>query len=185
MRRIFQFVSLVGLWTLTACGPQPTPAVNFVPLVAEEKQMETPGTIEITIPLVQNANVSSPVVTPVSPVSRPATEIGEDGSAVLLADDFPADIQPLLAQATQTLTGLPQAQIAAADVRVSRVEVRHWPDASLGCPQADMMYAAMITPGYLLELRAGGKTYEFHTDSVRTVVLCAIDGQNYHPAGTD
>lgn len=181
MRRIFQFITLISLLALTACGGQPqTPEINFVPLTAELKQAEAPATVEIAIPMIRSENASSPVATPVSPLSRPATEIGEDGSPVLAPADVSADVQPLLAKATETLLGLSSAQITAADVRVSRVEAREWPDAGLGCPQADMMYAAMITPGYLLELRAGGQTYEFHTDVAKTVTLCAIDGRKYN-----
>lgn len=181
MRKVFQVISLIVLLGLTACGGEsPAPEVNFVPLTPGQKQAGAPATVEVAIPMIQSGNETSPVATPVSPVSQLATEIGEDGSAVLPSVDVPADVQPLVAKAAEILTGLSSVQITAADVRVAGVEAREWPNAGLGCPREDMMYAAMITPGYLLQLQAGGKRYEFHTDSAKTVTLCAIDGQKYN-----
>ena len=40
-------------------------------------------------------------------------------------------------------TGLPKS-----DIKVVSVEAVQWPDTSLGCPQPDMMYAEVVTPGY-------------------------------------
>lgn len=50
-----------------------------------------------------------------------------------------------------------------------------WPDSGLGCPSPDLLYAAVITPGYQITLEAQGQTYIYHTDSVDNVVLC-VDG---------
>ncbi len=63
-------------------------------------------------------------------------------------------------------TGVSEAQIAV----VSAIS-EEWRDSSLGCPQPGGMYAQVITPGYRIVLEAGGKRYEYHTDSSR-VVLC-------------
>jgi hypothetical protein len=52
--------------------------------------------------------------------------------------------------------------------RVS-VEPRTWPDASLGCPKPDTMYAQVETPGYLIELEAAGKKHRYHSDHKRVV----------------
>jgi len=56
-------------------------------------------------------------------------------------------------------------------VKKVSVQPRTWPDASLGCPKPDTMYAQVETPGYLIELQASGKTYAYHSDRKR-VVLC-------------
>ncbi len=47
-----------------------------------------------------------------------------------------------------------------------------WPDASLGCPQPGIGYAAMMTPGYRILLVSGNATYEYHTDKQENVVYC-------------
>jgi len=46
-----------------------------------------------------------------------------------------------------------------------------WPDAGLGCPEAGKLYAAVVTPGYRIELESGGVRYRYHTDRAR-VKLC-------------
>ena len=38
-----------------------------------------------------------------------------------------------------------------------------WADASLGCPEADKMYAQVIVPGYRIIFRHAGNQYEVHT----------------------
>ncbi len=46
-------------------------------------------------------------------------------------------------------------------VDVQQVE---WPDSCLGLAGPDEMCAQMITPGFLIHVKAGEKVYEFHTD---------------------
>lgn len=55
--------------------------------------------------------------------------------------------------------------IAPEMLYLESIEAVQWPDASLGCPQPDMVYAAVITPGYLVLLSDGARTYAIHTDS--------------------
>jgi hypothetical protein len=57
-------------------------------------------------------------------------------------------------------------------VQVVSIEPRNWPDASLGCPQPDMLYAQVVTPGYLVLVDVSGERIEYHTDERRTVVRC-------------
>lgn len=56
-------------------------------------------------------------------------------------------------------------------IQVMGVEKRMWNDAGLGCPQPGMMYAQVITPGFLIRLSAQGKVYTYHTSLTRAV-LC-------------
>ncbi len=64
-----------------------------------------------------------------------------------------------------------RAGVPPEAVGIVRVEAVEWPDTSLGCPQPGMLYAQVMTPGYLIILEAAGKRYEFHTDRQR-LVLC-------------
>lgn len=50
-------------------------------------------------------------------------------------------------------------------VELVGVEAVDWPDASLGCPEPDMMYAAMLTPGYIFTYEVDGETYNVHTST--------------------
>jgi hypothetical protein len=57
---------------------------------------------------------------------------------------------------------------------ISLVEARSvvWPDSSLGCPQAGIMYAQVLTPGFLILLEHGGVITEYHANRGNYVVAC-------------
>ena len=88
---------------------------------------------------------------------------------------------------TPTVTGTPIAPSAAApvvaaigvdlgvppeSVQLITFEPREWPDSSLGCPQPDMLYAQVVTPGYLVVVEVEGEQIEYHTDKRGTIVRC-------------
>ena len=66
----------------------------------------------------------------------------------------------------------PRLAVAANQLTVERVESREWGDTSLGCPQPGMMYAQVITSGYLIVIAGGGKRLEYHTDTRGRFVMC-------------
>ena len=86
----------------------------------------------------------------------------------------PAEATEAPAATPQTLTGL---QVEARQVLADRLSVPadglelvsdepvQWGDTSLGCPQAGMVYAQVITPGHRITFRQGDDTYEVHTAS--------------------
>jgi hypothetical protein len=47
-----------------------------------------------------------------------------------------------------------------------------WPDSSLGCPEPDMAYLMVITPGYRIVLEAGGQEHYYHTNDNDYFVYC-------------
>ncbi len=47
-----------------------------------------------------------------------------------------------------------------------------WSDASLGCPQPDMLYAQVLTPGTLVKLQYEGTDYEYHGGTRGALTLC-------------
>ena len=61
----------------------------------------------------------------------------------------------------------------AASIQVARTEQTDWPNGGLGCPRPGTYYPQVITPGWLVELRAGGTILEYHTNSNTQVVLCS------------
>jgi hypothetical protein len=66
--------------------------------------------------------------------------------------------------------------VSEEEILLQSVEPVEWSNSSLGCPQPGMMYAQVKTPGYRVVLEAEGKTYEYHTDAGRRVILCGEDG---------
>ena len=52
-----------------------------------------------------------------------------------------------------------------------------WSDASLGCPQAGMAYAQVITPGYKLIFDLAGMSYAVHTNADGSHMVICRNGQ--------
>lgn len=96
--------------------------------------------------------------------------------------DPPAAAPPPLDETE--LTALGQAQDEAQNIIVEAlavdpdavtilaVEAVNWNDSSLGCPQPDMMYAQVITPGYRVTVEVAGKQHEVHMNSNGFGVVC-------------
>jgi hypothetical protein len=62
--------------------------------------------------------------------------------------------------------------VSPSDLHVEQVEARQWSDASLGCPRQGVLYAQVLTPGYVVVIAGAGKQLEYHADERGRVVLC-------------
>lgn len=68
--------------------------------------------------------------------------------------------------------------IGEGEVTEESVEQTDFPDAALGAPVEDEMSAQVITPGWRIQLAAGGKPYEYRATS-RQLRLINLKGRNY------
>jgi hypothetical protein len=100
---------------------------------------------------------SAELVTPVTPVT-PAPATGEVPASVVEA-----------ARAELAKSVGADAAGAAEIVTAAAVD---WPDSSLGCPQPDMMYLQVITPGYQVVLEVDGRQYDVRASTAGGVMLC-------------
>jgi hypothetical protein len=100
----------------------------------------------------------SPLDEPFSPLEAPPAET-EQKALERLAELATAELADQLA-------------VEADEIELIDTEAVQWPDSSLGCPEPGMMYAQVITPGYILTLEVDGQRYVFHTDSDQRVVRC-------------
>jgi hypothetical protein len=110
-------------------------------------------------------------ITPTSPqmtVTQEGTVPGTSPSPRTQAQN------PLVRQAKEDLAQ--RLNVPIEDIELLMYEQVVWRDSSLGCPQPGIMYAQVITPGLRVILEAGGKRYEYHTDTGQLVVLC--EGEN-------
>ena len=125
----------------------------------ESEALESVAPVEVDL----NKITPEPADPNAAPVEMPAPGVPGPGSDLMKA------IVNDLAQ---------RRGVAAEDLDYSVVsaERRDWPDSALGCPAPGMMYMQVITPGYLVEVEAGGESYSYHTDLAEGVVLC-VDGQ--------
>ena len=57
-------------------------------------------------------------------------------------------------------------QSSAPVIELVSVEAVEWSDSSMGCPKPGMNYLMVVTPGYLVKLRAGGEIYEYHGNAL-------------------
>ncbi len=75
-------------------------------------------------------------------------------------------------RAAELLAG--ELGVAVAGLKVVSTTAMTWSDASLGCPQPDMGYAQVVTPGYLVLLRdSEGTEYKVHTnEDGSSVIVC-------------
>lgn len=94
---------------------------------------------------------------PVRPLPAEQTPAASSAPALSTAEQAMAEASTAFVAAAQTLA--PDA------LTVLSVEAVEWPSAALGCPQPDMVYAAVITPGYRIVLETGETRYIVHTDS--------------------
>lgn len=56
-------------------------------------------------------------------------------------------------------------------IEIVEVTAKNWPNTSLNCPEEGKVYAQMIVPGYLIILKASGRTYYYH-GGLDQVVSC-------------
>ncbi len=177
VRRVFLAGLVVGVILITvACAPVNAPE-DIPPLTPVEAQSVPEGgepepaatglPTEISVP--ETSPIATPlpseIVEPVSPVPK--------GVEPAVA---PADMQPIPGSETALAAAIAdlsqQTGVSADQITLVSMEAQEWSDASLGCPQEGMMYAQVITPGYLIILAAQGQQYEYHTDQAANVVLC-------------
>lgn len=104
----------------------------------------------------------SPLPTaPISPISPlPVPQIESDAETQNLSE--------LRVQVAE------QVNLSATALTLVSAEQVTWPDMSLGCPQPDMMYAQVLTPGWrVVFVDAEGRQYNVHTTENRErFVIC-------------
>ena len=81
----------------------------------------------------------------------------------------PASLASIEDMASSFLAG--KLGVAPADLTFVRAEPTDWADASLGCPQPDVAYAQIITPGYKLTFDRDGADYVVHTNRDATQII--------------
>jgi hypothetical protein len=157
MRNGFGWSWFLGLAVSTAmlagCGAALPPAT------ATPLNPPTP----LPLPTAQRQASAVPPGLSTTPPSLAATPRGGDQ----------VNLDPNLAQLVEKARAdLAQRLVSPAEsFTLKRAEQVEWRDASLGCPQPGMVYAQVITPGYLIVLETNGKEYEYHADR-RRVLLC-------------
>ena len=140
-------------------------------------------------PMADMGLTATPTATATSAAPSPTDPPAPTGAPI--ASPSPATTStappPVAPEKPIALAPEPQITLALADlserlgipldeIQVVSVESVQWRDASLGCPDPGLVYAQVVTRGFLGLLEAGGEQYVYHTDAGRTVTLCDEDG---------
>jgi len=170
------FLMLAAAW-VSGCGGGPTavipavePTLDQTPTAGQLGQVhETVGDEAATSAPTPEAGAQQATVTPAS--------VPEPTQVKPLPEAVPPDgAAHQVRLAREDLAARLGLAVASEAIRLISVEPVEWSDASLGCTQPGMMYAEVITPGYMVVLEARGEEYRYHTDLERLVVLCEARG---------
>lgn len=156
---------------LAACGDA-SPTSQGIPTTA-------PAT---TVPATTAApTTAAPVTVPTttSPVT-PATNGGFNGGSASTPGgtplaEVPDEIKKPFALITTDLEK--RSGLAASSFQITGYSEETFPNSALGCPDPDMMYAQVLTPGYRIQVSAGGKSYDYRTNQAGTRILLCIGGR--------
>ncbi len=92
---------------------------------------------------------------------------GKNAEEVGLPPELPEDAEPLVMLAKFDLTL--KTGVDLEDIITESIEKTLFDDSSLGVPQPGAQYEAVITPGYIIMLSAGGESYEYHASGAKVV----------------
>lgn len=89
---------------------------------------------------------------------------------------IPEETEALVREARAALA----ERLKQADEAIEFIDVEpaEWPTSAMGCPQPDQMYAQVVTPGYIVRLKADGDVYEVHVSKRGQVSVCNTRGKS-------
>ena len=84
-----------------------------------------------------------------------------------LPPELPEDTESLIILAKFDLTI--KTGVDIEDIVTKSIKETLFDDASLGVPEAGVTYAAVVTPGYIIMLEAGGDLYEYRASGAKVI----------------
>ena len=135
------------------CTPQPAaPGEDITLATAADTKPPAPQQLPQTLPPNQ---IPTKEEIGMTPVDSPSTLSG---------------MESLIEKAREDLA----ERLSIETSQIELVEAREvtWPNASLGCPQPGMAYADVLTPGYLIILKANSLEFEYHASRGTEVIYC-------------
>jgi hypothetical protein len=126
-------------------------------------------------PLVRQAPESTQIasLTPLPANWQPTSSLPIEGNTPEMPQNNPTPSSKLRELAETAKKDLAQ-RLSIPYTRIELMDAQEviWPDSSLGCPQPGMFYAEVLTPGYLILLRADGHDYEYHAGRSSDIFYC-------------
>ena len=105
---------------------------------------------------------------PSEPSEQEQVLLVADSEQIQGAGTMDSDQQELAALAINTLAA--HLSVEPGEITLQSLSPVDWPDSSLGCPQPDMGYLQVITPGHRALLQHQDRTYQVHMAGKRAFV---------------
>lgn len=109
--------------------------------------------------------IASATLTPAQPTQGDNTQMNPS-----LSTATSSGLEGLIEMAKENLAQ--RLSIPTSDISLVEAKGVTWSDGSLGCPQAGMAYAQVLTPGYLIKLKYDGRDFEYHAGKDRSFTYC-------------
>ena len=115
---------------------------------------------------------------PEAPQETPSIEAQEPAPAAIPLELPQSSKSHKLPPAAQAMVQLSREDLSKRlDIDIDQIKLKTvlattWPDASLGCPQPDTVYAQVETNGFIVLLSIQPDTFLYHTDDASTVIFC-------------
>ena len=153
-----RWISLIVLLalTLTSCASAPADV---------EESPEVPLTGSTDLPMTDPTKIPLSTLIPAQPTQGDKPQM----NPFLPAPSAPG-LEGLVEAAKADLAQ--RLSISASDILVAEAKEVVWPDGSFGCPQPDMLYAQVLTPGYLIKLQYDVRDFEYHAGKDRSLTYC-------------
>lgn len=162
-------LSLIIVLSLAACG-QGGPQAASPPTI----QSTTPSQASTNVAQETPQSIASPSPASTATVAIPTIAAATSATAVAptASSTTSNQLNDALVQKTQHLLAA-HLGVDPKTLTLKSVNVREWPDGSLGCPAPGMMYPQIVTPGFQITFSDGKRMYDIHTDqSEESIVLC-------------
>ncbi|MFQ5419930.1 MAG: hypothetical protein ACE5EY_06160 [Anaerolineae bacterium] len=174
---LFLLVFLIAACSPPTAEPESANEPTTAPRAVPPTELPTATAVPVTDTPEPEPEVVTEVVSPgeVDLQAMTAVPIAPVTPKVAPAPGVPDPVEALTQVARQDLAG--RLGVDVSEVARTAVESANWPSSALGCPEPDMAYLTVITPGYQITLSANGTEYTYHTDANRRVVLCGKDGK--------
>jgi len=145
MRIFATFIVLLGFIATSGCNKSPGDSISPLDILPSS---------------------ATPHLSTVQPASTP-----QEDTAPMLPTPITTKLQNLIQIARDDLA----IRLSILSTKINLMEAREvtWSDSSLGCPTEGMMYAQVLTPGYLIVLEYAGNNYEYHAGRGPDVLYCS------------
>jgi hypothetical protein len=163
------------LLTLAACG-ETTSTPTLQPTTAPATATPAPTTASPTNTPAPTATLGNPLGGKTPGATGGATTGGATTPGGTPLPGIPDELKKPYALISADLAK--RSNLPPASFQVTGYTTETFPDSALGCPDPSMMYTQVLTPGYTIQVAAGGQSYDYRSNLAGThIVLCGANGQ--------